>query len=81
MKSISTQEKLTLLYKYFANIQYKRYVTYPPPHTHTHKQLQVMMVMNMAYSRACSLFSPHEKQCPNCESANSCKPPDAATLK
>jgi len=35
----------------------------------------------MSYSLACSLFSPHEKQCPNCESANSCNPPDAATLK
>lgn len=30
---------------------------------------------------ASSRFSPQEKQCPNCESANSCKPPAAATLK
>jgi len=34
-----------------------------------------------AYSRADSRSSPHEKQCPNCESANSCSPPDADTLK
>lgn len=38
----------------------------PPLHTH---------------EMASSLFSPHEKQCPNCESANSCSPPAAATLK
>lgn len=37
--------------------------------------------MKVTYSRACSRFSPHEKQCPNWESANSCRPPDAATLK
>lgn len=30
---------------------------------------------------ASSRFSPHEKQCPNWESANSCRPPAAATLK
>jgi hypothetical protein len=30
---------------------------------------------------ASSRFSPQEKQCPNWESANSCKPPAAATLK
>ena len=38
------------------------------PSRHTHE---------MASSR----FSPHEKQCPNWESANSCSPPAAATLK
>lgn len=38
----------------------------PPVHTH---------------EMASSLFSPHEKQCPNWESANSCSPPAAATLK
>jgi len=33
------------------------------------------------HEMASSLFSPHEKQCPNWESANSCSPPAAATLK
>jgi hypothetical protein len=41
----------------------------------------IFQIVKMPYSLACSLFSPHEKQCPNCESANSCNPPDAATLK
>lgn len=33
------------------------------------------------FSRACSLFSPQEKQWPNWESANSWRPPEAATEK
>lgn len=33
------------------------------------------------HEMASSRFSPHEKQCPNWESANSCSPPAAATLK
>jgi hypothetical protein len=32
-------------------------------------------------SRASSLVSPCENTCPNCESANSCKPPDDDILK
>ena len=50
-------------------------------HTHTHTQHTHRLKTRWTHSLATSLSSPQEKQWPNCESANSCSPPQAATLK